>query len=73
MLRGRRLAQGEMGAVHGGGARGRHAGVSLPQPTHYDFAETGQIVDFLIFAGGAVLQLVLISAVALFALRSRKT
>ncbi len=46
--------------------------VSLPQPTHYTFAETGQVVAFLIFTGGAVLQFVLIGAVALFVFRSRK-
>jgi hypothetical protein len=46
--------------------------VSLPQPTHYDFAETGQIVAFLIFTGGSVLQFALIGAVALFAFRSRR-
>jgi len=47
-------------------------GVSLPQPTHYDFAQSGQIVAFLIFTGGAVLQFVLIGAVALFAYRTRR-
>jgi len=46
-------------------------GVSLPQPEHYDFAQTGQIVDFLIFAGGAVLQVALLAAVALY-FRSRR-
>ena len=46
--------------------------VSLPQPTHYDFAETGQIVAFLIFTGGSVLQFALIALVALFLFRSRK-
>lgn len=38
--------------------------VSLPQPTHYSFAETGQVLDFSIFAGGAVLQVALIVAAA---------
>ena len=47
-------------------------GVSLPQPTHYTFAETGQVVAFLIFTGGAVLQFALIAAVALFVFRSRR-
>ncbi len=47
-------------------------GVSLPQPTHYDFAESGQIVAFLIFGGGSVLQFALIGAVALFVYRSRR-
>jgi hypothetical protein len=47
-------------------------GVSLPQPTHYTFAESGQVVAFLIFTGGAVLQFALIAAVALFAFRSRR-
>ena len=46
--------------------------VSLPQPTHYDFAETGQVVGFLIFTGGSVLQFALIAAVALFVFRSRR-
>ncbi len=45
--------------------------VSLPQPTHYNFAESGQIVAFLIFTGGAVLQFALIVAVVIFAFRSR--
>ncbi len=47
-------------------------GVSLPQPTHYTFAESGQVVAFLIFTGGAALQFVLIAAVALSVLRSRR-
>lgn len=46
--------------------------VSLPQPTHYTFAETGQVVAFLIFTGGAVLQFALIAAVAVFVFRSRR-
>jgi hypothetical protein len=46
--------------------------VSLPQPTHYDFAETGQVVAFLIFTGGSVLQFALIGAVGLFVYRSRR-
>jgi hypothetical protein len=46
--------------------------VSLPQPTHYDFAETGQVVAFLIFTGGSVLQFALIAAVGLFVYRSRR-
>ncbi|HVC27363.1 MAG TPA: hypothetical protein VND40_04310 [Nitrososphaerales archaeon] len=46
--------------------------VSLPQPTHYSFAESGQVVAFLIFTGGAALQFVLIGAVALFVIRSRR-
>ena len=47
-------------------------GVSLPQPTHYSFAESGQIAAFLIFTGGSVMQFALIAAVALFAFRSRR-
>lgn len=47
-------------------------GVSLPQPTHYTFAESGQVVAFLIFTGGSALQFVLIAAVGLFAYRSRR-
>jgi hypothetical protein len=46
--------------------------VSLPQPTHYDFAETGQVVAFLIFTGGSALQFALIAAVGLYAYRSRR-
>ena len=46
--------------------------VSLSQPTHYTFAETGQIVAFLIFTGGAILQVALIAAVALFVFRTRR-
>ena len=46
--------------------------VSLPQPTHYTFAETGQIAAFLIFTGGAALQVALIAAVVLFVFRSRR-
>jgi hypothetical protein len=46
--------------------------VSLPQPTHYDFAETGQVVAFVIFTGGSALQFALIGAVALFVIRSRR-
>jgi len=46
--------------------------ISASQPTHYAFAETGQIVAFLIFAGGSVLQLALIAAASLFVYRSRK-
>jgi hypothetical protein len=48
-------------------------GVSLSQPTHYDFAQTGQIVAFLIFTGGAVLQFALIGAVGLFVFRSKRS
>lgn len=48
-------------------------GVSLPQPTHYSFAESGQVVAFLIFTGGSVLQFVLIAAVGLFLYRSRRS
>lgn len=47
--------------------------VSLPQPTHYTFAETGQVVAFLIFAGGSALQFALIAAVAVFVFRSRRS
>ena len=46
--------------------------VSLPQPTHYSFAESGQVVAFMIFTGGAVLQFALIAAVALFVVRTRR-
>jgi hypothetical protein len=45
--------------------------VSLPQPTHYSFAESGQIFDFAIFAGGAVLQVALVIAIAMRFVRSR--
>lgn len=37
--------------------------LSLSQPTHYTFAESGQIVAFLIFAVGAVLQVALIASI----------
>jgi hypothetical protein len=47
-------------------------GVSVSQPTHYTFAEAGQIAAFLIFGGGSVLQVVLIAAVSLFVYRSRR-
>jgi hypothetical protein len=46
--------------------------ISVSQPTHYTFAETGQIVAFLIFTGGSVLQVALIAAVSLFVVRSRR-
>jgi hypothetical protein len=46
--------------------------ISVSQPTHYTFAETGQIVAFLIFAGGSVLQVALIAAVSLLVYRSRR-
>lgn len=46
--------------------------VSLPQPTHYDFAQSGQVAAFLIFAGGSVMQFALIGAVVVFAFRSRR-
>jgi len=46
--------------------------ISLSQPTHYAFAETGQIVAFLIFTGGSVLQVALMAAVSLFVYRSGK-
>ena len=46
--------------------------VSLPQPTHYSFAESGQVVAFMIFTGGAVLQFALIADVALFVVRTRR-
>ncbi len=45
--------------------------ISLSQPTHYTFAESGQIVAFLIFSGGSVLQFALIAAVSAFLLGSR--
>jgi hypothetical protein len=46
--------------------------VSASQPTHYAFAETGQIVAFLIFTGGSILQVALIASVSLFIYRSRR-
>jgi hypothetical protein len=48
-------------------------GVSLPQPTHYDFAQSGQVAAFLIFTGGSAIQFALIAAVAASLLRSRRT
>lgn len=44
---------------------------SLPQPQHYEFAVTGQLVAFLIFAGGSALQVLLIIAVLLRTFRAR--
>ncbi len=44
--------------------------VSLPQPTHYTFAESGQIVAFLIFSIGSILQVALIAAVSFWFARS---
>jgi hypothetical protein len=46
--------------------------VSISQPTHYTFAETGQIVAFLIFTGGSFLQVALIASASLFVYRSRR-
>ena len=46
--------------------------ISVSQPTHYTFAETGQIVAFAIFTGGSILQVALIAAVSLFVYRSRR-
>jgi len=46
--------------------------VSLPQPTHYTFASTGQFLAFFIFAGGSVIQVALIVAVGLWFFRSRR-
>lgn len=46
--------------------------LSLSEPTHYTFAESGQIVPFLIFSVGAILQLALIAAVAFFLLSLRR-
>jgi hypothetical protein len=46
--------------------------ISLSQPTHYSFAVTGQVVAFLIFSGGSVIQFALIASVALFVFRSRR-
>ena len=46
--------------------------VSASQPTHYAFAETGQIVAFLIFTGGSILQVALIASVSLLIYRSRR-
>jgi hypothetical protein len=40
--------------------------ISLPQPTHYTFAETGQIVAFFIFAAGSAIQVALIIAIAVW-------
>jgi hypothetical protein len=47
-------------------------GVSLPQPEHYGFAQSGQVAAFLIFAGGSALQFALIAAVALRAYWARR-
>ena len=46
--------------------------LSLSQPTHYSFAESGQIEAFLVFSIGALIQLALIAAVSVFLLRDRR-
>jgi hypothetical protein len=46
---------------------------SLPQPQHYAFATTGQVVPFLIFAAGSVMQVCLIVLIPIYLRRSRKT
>jgi len=47
--------------------------ISVSQPTHYTFAETGQIVAFLIFTGGSILQVALIAAVSMSLVRSNRS
>jgi hypothetical protein len=46
--------------------------VSLPQPTHYTFASSGDIVAFFIFSIGSILQVALIASVVLWFVRSRR-
>jgi len=46
--------------------------VSLPQPEHYAFATTGQLVPFLIFAAGSVMQVSLLALVPIYLWRTRK-
>jgi hypothetical protein len=46
--------------------------VSLPQPTHYTFASSGDVVAFMIFSIGSIIQVGLIASVALWFLRARK-
>ncbi len=45
--------------------------VSLPQPEHYEFAQTGLFIAFSIFSLGSIIQVCLIVAVALWIRRSR--
>jgi len=46
--------------------------ISVSQPTHYTFAESGQIIAFLIFTGGSILQVALIASISLFVYRSKR-
>lgn len=45
--------------------------VSLPQPAHYSFAANGQLLDFLIFGAGSVMQVFLLVAIPVYLWRSR--
>lgn len=46
--------------------------VSLPQPAHYAFAATGQVVPFLIFALGGAMQACLLVLIPVFLWRTRR-
>jgi hypothetical protein len=46
--------------------------VSLPQPEHYAFATTGQVVPFLIFAAGSVMQISLLVLIPVYLWRTRR-
>jgi hypothetical protein len=46
--------------------------VSLPQPQHYQFAETGQLVQFFTFAAGSVLQICLIVLIPVYLWQNRR-
>ncbi len=45
--------------------------VSLPQPEHYAFAESGQVGAFFIFAAGSAMQVCLVVLVPLYLRRTR--
>lgn len=45
---------------------------SLPQPEHYAFASTGQLVPFLIFALGGAMQVCLIVLIPVYLRRTRR-
>jgi hypothetical protein len=46
--------------------------VSLPQPEHYAFAATGQVVPFFIFAAGSVMQICLLVLIPVYLWRTRR-
>ena len=46
--------------------------VSLPQPSHYAFASGGEVGDFLIFAAGSVMQVLLLVLIPIYLWRVRR-